>query len=675
MSQNYLNKFRSKLPTAQGRQILKILTARRNRGEIRTIDEFKDRLKELTNQLLEDKLKPTLKMFWALGGTDINSEQYNEMLALIENDLLAGFEEADNLDEIIASHHNLIKDVSLKSLRYGLNQLQAQVSLYEFLVKNSDGFDDALYNTFNASEDLTTSRSQDDAALVYVDPRLSETIGSAEDATVDLVGERLILGPTKQSYVDIRKAAWLSNSNSIRSELDASFPDSNINHIIDNTKNTFWVVPILQREIHSSGVSLEVQLSLPISQDINFVDIEPACDAPMVLTEISYLSANNTRIDLGQEDVEIKGTVRVNFPRITARELILRFRQDNYKEVQFVEKKDSSNFRKVLADEKGVEIDVLAVSEDLQAVLSSDFILSDAFGTKSVLGHLKKFYQYTLGFDNIKTGLYLYTDRSIFISNKKEVKHLGLVGLKTTETRPTQPAGSSSISNQSYTYPARSGDNDNIFYYGSIEYWIAAQNYSKEGYLISTDIYPILPLGANRIYHERLLLTHKSSEIISSCDRGILMFYTLEDGNNTILYRNGTMLEYGTDWSFVSSATDTDITLDTPNSGARMKRGVQITGTVNPLDIYTATYSPVVSNSMVIPSDTTLFDIVDLAGDQSVRVARNNLLVFDETRYSYSIENTNIYLIVIFRRNSAIDTVSPAVEDYMLVTGTRDKYQ
>jgi len=71
---NYLEKFRSTLSASQGQQLLKILVKKRDSGEIRTLDEFKDKLKALTAQLLENQIKPTLILLQAIPGADTSSE-------------------------------------------------------------------------------------------------------------------------------------------------------------------------------------------------------------------------------------------------------------------------------------------------------------------------------------------------------------------------------------------------------------------------------------------------------------------------------------------------------------------------------------------------------------------------------------------------------------------------
>lgn len=680
MSQTYLDKFRSTLPTTQGNQILKLLISKRDSGEIRTVDEFKARLQELTSQLLEERITPTLKLFMAKGGEDTSSDQFNEMMDRIQDDLEAAFAEADNIDEIIDAHHNIINRITLKALRFGVNELDSKISLYEFLSKSKKGFDSALFNTFRESKNLSTARSDNAASLVYIDPRRAEVIPSEEDATVDIIGERLILGSDTFQYLPIKEAVWLSNSSSIRSELDVQFPNSSLRNIIDGRNNTYWIVPILLSQVRSDGVPLEICLGLNASQDVNFVEIEPAVEFPIDLIGIDYFDSNNIRRAFSSSSVTLNGPTRINFGRITTNCLVLRFKQYNYKEIQFRRKPGESNFHKAILRSKNDPVNLDSISEDLREVLSSDFILSDIMGLTTSSGISEKFFEYILGFDNIRVGFNTFNERSIFVSSKKEVIQPGQVALRVREIRPQQISGSTSITLEEHTYPERSTSEDEKFYHGSVEYWLTIQLYGDDNFLISTDTIPILPIGAKRIYHEQLVFTAKSGTGVQNNDLASLMFFTDDDETDVQVYRNNTLLTYGNtaeaDWEFVGPGENIDnsnITLTTPNAKSRMKRGIRIWRNVHPLDIYTVSYTPKISNTHVIPSDTTLLNIVDLIGDRSVRMGPENVILFNKTRNSQNIAKADIYLSIIMRRNSANLNFSPAVEEYILVTGSNDQ--
>jgi len=119
----YLEKYRSALAKTQGQQVLKTLLGKKDSGEIRNLDEFKDRLKKLTTELLSNKIRPTFRLWPAIPGEEISSEQYNDMLERIHNDLETAFREANTIDEVLAAHCELINNVSLKVLRYAINNI------------------------------------------------------------------------------------------------------------------------------------------------------------------------------------------------------------------------------------------------------------------------------------------------------------------------------------------------------------------------------------------------------------------------------------------------------------------------------------------------------------------------------------------------------------------------
>jgi len=157
-------------------------------------------------------------------------------------------------------------------------------------------------------------------------------------------------------------------------------------------------------------------------------------------------------------------------------------------------------------------------------------------------------------------------------------------------------------------------------------------------------------------------------------DAAQLRFYTGDNNSDVVVYRNGTALTYSVDWDFVESS-DPDIgalTNTVPGSGSPMKRGIYILNAVQPLDIYTVSYTPVVSNTKTLPSETTLLKVVDLIGDQSARITNQNIIILDSQKGSYTVSYADMYLVILMRRNSAKENFSPAVEEYMLVTGSKN---
>lgn len=672
---SYLDKFRSSLPNTQGQQMLNLLVSKRDSGEIRTIDEFKNKLKELTAKLLASKVAPTFELLTAIAGEDISSERFNFMLDRINDDLTAAFIEVDTLDEIIATHHNLINEVGLKSIRFSLNELEARVSLYEFLNRHNKGFDDSLFNTFRGFQKESTTRSDLAAGLVLVDPRTHTPITSDQDCYIDPIGERLTLGFIDSNQAPIKEVVWLSNSNSIRGEVSASFKGSLLSNLIDNTKNTYWFAPILLSKIRPLGVPMELALNLSASQDVNYIELEPATLYPMTLVGVDYIDASNIRRSSVVSSLTITGNVRINLERITTNCLILKLTQNNYEEIQFVQKAGTDNFERAVTGEITNSIDKVSVTDTLKQVLTSDFILTDIFGLRSTAIKQVKYFEYILGFDNIRVGFSAYSDRGIFSSIKKTVSQLGQLGLTAIETRPVQMSSDTSIIPLPFTYPSRDTSEDSKFYHGVVEYWIAMQSYSVDNYLIATDFIPILPMGASRVYHEQLVFVSKSSTGLNN-DQGQLIFFTQALDSDVLVYRNGTLLTFGIHWEFIDVSDSSALTIESPaTNSSPMKRGIHIKETVNPLDIYTVSYTPTLSNIRTLVSNSSLQNIVDLIGDSlsSARIVAENNIVLNNLRNGQTVDHSDIYLIILMRRNSAEENFSPTVEEYMLVTGSRDQ--
>ena len=276
MGNQYLNQYRSSLPQSQGNQILKLLTSRKDSGEIRTVDEFKTQLLDLTTKLLQAQSAPTLKLFPAIIGKEISSEQYNFLLNRIQDDLSTAFSESDLLEEITSDHYQLINNIALKSIRYALNKLESQVSLYEFLERDTYGFDNARYEKFNSTDISQVSRIDKSVASIYIDPKVGDLVPFLENSLVDTTGDELFLGTFAGGNLFITEATWLANLNSPRGEVDATFKNSTLSNAIDGTKDTFWITPILFKEVQGDGTPMEISLSLGTFQLVSYVKIEPA---------------------------------------------------------------------------------------------------------------------------------------------------------------------------------------------------------------------------------------------------------------------------------------------------------------------------------------------------------------------------------------------------------------
>lgn len=673
----YLNKLKTVLPSVQGKQIMRLLSKKKEDGEIRTTDELRDKLKQLTENLLQNKIQPTLKLWLAGGKKDISSEQWNEMMERIEDDLEAAFEEANNLYELLDVHDFLIKTVALQSLEASLRKLEAQVETYQFLRRADEGFDDALFNTFRSSVGAFTDRESRIGKTLFVDPRSLTKILPSESAVVDPVGERLILGAESSKYISLKSVESLTTSTTTHSELDVSFKDVDIANIIDGKKQTYWAIPILLSSPLSTGAYAEIAVELPSFQDITFVEIEPATEKPMLLDAIAYLNMSKEVQYVDIEDILLdRETIRVDFQKISTSKLILKFRQDNYTEVQF-KKKSLSNLSQVLSNSLTFsKPSDISVDEDILGAITQPFISSNVLGLRSiqeVTAEYVRYYEYIFALDNVRVGRSKYNDIGIFVSDKKVVDHPSQLGLRVEEKRPVQESGYQQInSSLAYSYPERSSSENSKIYHGSIEYWATIEFLNSSGDTEQTITVPVFPLNSFRAYHEHLVLTKTIGSGVLLNNAGSLMFFATANSDNVTVYKNGLALAYMSDWEFVADGHSSGLTVESSNTGWRMRRGIKITNRDRLTDIYTVSYTPSFSTSFSVPANTNLMSVVDLSGDLSARLAANGTITIEPGRISEDIVKANIYLVVILRRISRNNDITPVVEEFLLAVGSKD---
>jgi hypothetical protein len=520
--------------------------------------------------------------------------------------------------------------------------------------------------TFKTSKSISTPRGTGVSTVLYLGT------STGDDAIVDTVGERLTLGTESSNNLNIASIQQIFDSTTTASELDVTFPDSRIANLVDGRPNTYWIYNSLVTIPRENGILQKLELDLAGTQDVNSVEIEPAALHPITIEKISYIGNNGVEIDIEVPSRTISSPTKFNFSRVTADKLIVHVRQKNYLETQFEKKNVNTNFYNVLIGEQDNNlIDLDSISEDLREILTSNFLLEGIVGIprNRNLAAEHKFYQYICGFDNIRVNFANYNDDSIFVGKALEVNNPGQVAIVTTETRPGETAGVISIDDTI---------DEDKFYHGSIEYEIVKENFDESGNFLFVDRFPILPIGQQKVVHERLFLTEIIDENTKN-NAGFLRFYP--DLNTSIkVYRNGTLMTEGKydDWVINRPPVDTSPGLalldqTSPNVENPMRKGIRINDPVIS-DIFTVTYTSLTGNSLELPKTTSsLINVVNLGDVGRIRMCRDNLVITDRLRGANIIAKSNVYLIIKLRRNSAELHLTPTVEDYALYAGTEDQ--
>ena len=432
----YLDKFRGTLGQRQTDQIFKLLNKQRNAGQIRSIDEFTRRLDTLIRELTGTVIQPSLKLYPATPNTKTSSEQFNYMLDRVQDDLEAAFEETLNINEVQISHETLVRDVILKNLRAGLAELESKVSLYEFINKDTHGFDNNLFNTFRESKEGRTQRGILDTNTLFVDPRTQELFDSSQDATVELVGERLTLAASSKTFHTIHNVRQIFDSTFPQSDKLVSPPDIELRNIIDGQTGTYWSQTWLYQEAQLY-VKSKLEFDLGVTREINFIEIEPIATEGFYLNTIHYIDGNGIIQLLDTPDLLLTGTAGIRIRKISTRYLILTFKNENGKLTNFeFDSKNTLLDQNTITKQQGIQNPARMADIPNMDNLISSVQIQNILKLPTEEKEIYNGYEFVIGFDNIRVGLADYNSSSIFVSTALETSSASVLGLRTTESRP-----------------------------------------------------------------------------------------------------------------------------------------------------------------------------------------------------------------------------------------------
>ena len=652
----FLERFSGTVKNRQTQQILKLLNKKRQRGEYASLAEFQEGFQNLMGELIDETIVPSLKLYQGRPFKDVSIETHNEMLTRASNDLISSFEELDKIEEVHHLHETIIHKVLLGNLRSGLSELRSKVALYEFLNKDQNGFEIAKYSTFKETQEERTNRGTGIPNSLFMDPKTKTFLLSKYDADVDLIGDRLGLGVGNKKEIKIQN---------IEQTFGPTFPSSafdpvgdsidDINNIIDQTAGTFWIKSIYQKE-NTSGINVQLKLTLPGNREINYIEIEPALLRAIKLKKLSWLDYSLTMQSLDM-DQEVKEISRIVFSKISTNVLYLDFFVPDYLKFE---------------DENTTNTAASVLNEYLPPAIQEVILNSGSPYSDPVEG-----YKYQIGFDNIRVGLTDYMNKGLYISQpllidpssseeNEATSMSAIIGLKSNTKRPYKENEGLKFSEDPTA---------NLNFLGSVEYWIIKRDIQENGTTVKTITFPILPMGSSEVVHERLLLTEDTGESghLDIKNSGRLNFFPDETKPITI-YANGNFLFASepddlVSWAASVSGKDTTNTVSSPNSGSGnpMVYYVKMDKTLMRLgDVYTVSYTPKSPNSHAVSSSS-----IDLSGDLSIRNIPGNLILLEESS-DISINKYKLYLAIVLRQNTAESQLSPFVEDYTLAVGKKD---
>jgi len=228
---------------------------------------------------------------------------------------------------------------------------------------------------------------------------------------------------------------------------------------------------------------------------------------------------------------------------------------------------------------------------------------------------------YTLGFDNIMVGTALYQEMGVYVSPMLSVDKCLMVALNTEETALERRT--------------------------SIEYYVVKQDFSSSQKIIQTRVVPILPLGQRQVNGEVLILNSlKGGRIFNT---GTTRFCAHLNGYlcDLKIYEEDRQLKD------VEYQISDDLTTQIPARLTLKNPGSNL--------YYTVSYSPTHLNTM---SAVYLDDKPDLwyAGSNVLRCATQI--------NGREIVSSQLYLVIIQRRNPHVAGVTPQVRQYQLLAAS-----
>ncbi|MCK5292664.1 MAG: hypothetical protein KAR39_11700 [Thermoplasmata archaeon] len=632
---NFLEAWSGSIPAVQGTQVVQLLTDMRDKGIIKTEQDYRDALNRLTGAINATDPVPLSKLFPALLDQYIDSESFNWMIDKITSDLVSGFTEAQTIEDILVAHQKIYEEYTLAKLKQVIGIVEEKIALYSLLKQNQEGFVNMQYNTFTQVA-RSTNRSSPLAAQLFFDRSSRKAIDNEFDAVIDAVNEALELPSTVNTLLFVGAEEVLDTTT--ETDLEYYLEGNNINNVIDGTRNTFYLKAFLLDEL-TAGAQLTMALDCGALRPLNYIELYPVSDYPFKVTAIEYKAEDGITYSVELQEADLLDTemyrpTRFHFTEITARELYVTVLQEHYTLYSY---NGSSVKEQPQENLEGTYLESQAVQDIVNDAIDDDALLAHLQDLFAEADSAVRVYQYLVGFDNIWTGRISYEDTGIFVGEVFTVSRCRRVGLSAIEEDTTFI-----LPNQQST----------------IEYWMYKQDYNAAGGLIGITALPILHEGESEAY-ERIHLTERTggSSVANTTTLRFQGHWGAPDPTTVSVYLNGIPLELGVDWTFTDSGdlglvNYTRVTITDPQGG----------------EVYTVRYTPV---QFLPGADTSKH--YQPNQPYAYYFGESNVIRTDGQIGSEDVEESDLYLIIVIRHNNNIDhSQSPRVNEYSLLVASQD---
>ena len=631
----YLEAWKSGMPAIQGAQVGEILTAMQEEGLIRTEEEYRNAVNRISAMIKGTDPIPTVKLFYAILNEYADSESYNWMIQRLRDDLSTGFGESELIGEVLQAHQKVYEEFTLAKLRSLIETIRDDVNLHVLLRQNSEGFSNLQYNTFTQNAKSTTTNSSLVEQL-FVD-RSSTRMLDEDPATIDAINESLELNRSRGQFqfIDVEEV----DTDTTLTDFTYELPNNDMSNMIDGTNQTYFMKVFFMEDIVTGGAQIKIWLDPGKLAPMNYIEIQPVADYPFQVSDIEYQDkeGNIQDVELQESGIlnqDIFRPIVYHFKKIDARYVWITFNQPHYTMLNF--HGSSLQESEPAEDFYGTNLESDMVQDAVREVIDDEPFLQNfpaEFDDELLL------YQYVIGFDNIVAGEIAYEELGIFVGEVFKIARCRRVGLDTDEVDTNEAATGRRA---------------------SFEYWIFKQDYADPDLPpIATTALPILPLNDLRVFERlELLETIGANRPNTGTTRFQAHFGASPPTGDEeiIVYRNGVELVYLTDWEFEDLAILNNVN----------KTRIKLAAAID--EIYTVEYTPV----QLHPGNT---DKNYQTNQPNAYYKGDNNLIFTHGEIgSEEIEESDLYLIVIMKRNNSEDnTQSPKLNEYSLLTASQDQ--
>ena len=626
----YLDSFIQSIPAIQGKQIISVLNELRNSGAIKTVEEYRTQMQELTTILSQGKPIPISKLFLGDKGETIDSESFNFMLDRFSDDIDTLLNEISLIADTANAHRAIVRDKLIKDIDLSVKALTVDIRKNEVLANSGLGFSVVQYNDFSNQDELRLARSEGEiAAELFYERRSKTVLGSDYDAAVDVISKTMTLPYEKAENHVITNVDIEYTTNSDAQYFNVDFPEFKLSNVSDNETETYWATSIMADKVVPEGATIELIVTMDGLREVSHVEIDPILYNDFYINYISYIDSNDEQVEISgtSDPILIDESKRVSFSKVTARKIIVGLLQKTYVETVYYTSDASTLYDVKVRD---AEIDVTTLSSVLYDQDPNQPIIE----LLSVPGEAEQVqvsgYAYVIGLDNIRIGNATYTDTGIYVSKPLKVDVPVLMALDTKEE---------------YDYISGSS----LLPKGSIEYSIRKQNYDSSDFLIDTETFNILP-NTTSIIRKEFLVTDKESR------EAVLRFRAKTASVLVYFGENQTPLTGRVEGDAPSISDTYEIN----------ENGTKITFLHDPANnvvfdvstIYTISYEP--ERDIYLNSAATIF------------MDKNNMIEFTLDRPAFSVARSEIYLVALTRRNVLDSNVTPSVDEYKMLVALKD---